>query len=164
VAGHRRSFDDAKVPFVSATWVCVLSPSWLAITFRPLLATSQSPLESGSPPGPVHLYLDALPPTSIACASCHPIECESFDLWFESLFSFSCQFAYLIDNLLQFEAGCYGAHRIVNGIVEKETGNNFFGKGIYLYRDEYLVDSTYFIGLRGAFLPNYYIKSRLVVN
>ena len=70
----------------------------------------------------------------------------------------------LIDNLPQFETGFYTAHRIVDGIVEEKRGNNFLGNGIYLYRDEYLVDSIYFIGVHGAFLPNYYIKSRMVVS
>jgi glycerophosphoryl diester phosphodiesterase len=68
----------------------------------------------------------------------------------------------LIDNLPQFEAGYYTAHRIVDGKVEEERGNNFLGNGIYLYRDEYLVDSIYLIGLHGAFLPNHYIKSRII--
>ena len=49
----------------------------------------------------------------------------------------------LIDNLPQLETGFYTAHRIVDGIVEEKRGNNFLGNGIYLYRDEYLVDSTY---------------------
>ncbi|UCH65902.1 MAG: hypothetical protein JSW63_01855, partial [Ignavibacterium sp.] len=64
----------------------------------------------------------------------------------------------LIDEIPQFEAGYYTTHRIIDGKVEEERGNNFFGNGIYLYRDEYLVDSIYFIGVHGAFLPNHYIK------
>jgi glycerophosphoryl diester phosphodiesterase len=68
----------------------------------------------------------------------------------------------LIDNLPQIETGFYTAHRIIDGKVNEERGNNFLGEGIYLYRDEYLVDSTLFIGVHGAFLPNYYIKSRIV--
>ena len=68
----------------------------------------------------------------------------------------------LIDNLPQIETGFYTAHRIVDGKVNEERGNNFLGEGIYLYRDEFLVDSIYFIGVHGAFLPNYYIKSRIV--
>jgi len=68
----------------------------------------------------------------------------------------------LIENLPQIETGYYTAHRIVDGIVDEQRGNNFLGTGIYFYRDEYLVDSTYFIGVHGAFLPNYYIKSRIV--
>jgi glycerophosphoryl diester phosphodiesterase len=68
----------------------------------------------------------------------------------------------LIDKLPVFEAGYYDAHRIIDGTVAEERGNNFFGNGIYLYRDEYLVDSIYFIGVHGAFLPNHYIKSRIV--
>jgi glycerophosphoryl diester phosphodiesterase len=68
----------------------------------------------------------------------------------------------LIDKLPVFEAGYYDAHRIIDGTVAEERGNNFFGNGIYLYPDEYLVDSIFFIGVHGAFLPNHYIKSRIV--
>jgi glycerophosphoryl diester phosphodiesterase len=68
----------------------------------------------------------------------------------------------LIDSLPKFEAGYYTAHRTIDRNIEEVRGNNFLGNGIYIYRDEYLIDSTYFIGFRGAFLPNHYIKSRLV--
>jgi hypothetical protein len=70
----------------------------------------------------------------------------------------------LIDKLPEFEAGFYTAHRIIDGNIDVERGNTFFGNGVYLYRDEYLIDSTFFIGVRGAFLPNHYIKSRIVNN
>ena len=41
-------------------------------------------------------------------------------------------------------------------------GSEFLGALVYLYKDDFFIDKKYFSGIKGSFLPNYYIKTKLV--
>jgi glycerophosphoryl diester phosphodiesterase len=68
------------------------------------------------------------------------------------------------DNLPQIATGFYTVHQIVNGSPSEEMGSEFLGKLVYLYKEDFFVDKKYFSGINGSFLPNYYIKSKLVIS
>ena len=66
------------------------------------------------------------------------------------------------DNLPQITTGFYSVHPIVNGVPSDKTGKEFLGPLVYLYKEDFFVDKKYFSGIKGSFLPNYYIKTKLV--
>lgn len=68
----------------------------------------------------------------------------------------------LLDKIAPIKTGYYTVHKIDNGEVAVESGNSFLGQIIYLYKDKFFNNNTYFTGVHGSFLPNYYIKTRLV--
>ena len=66
------------------------------------------------------------------------------------------------DNLPQITTGFYSVHTIMNGVASNEIGSEFLGKLVYLYKADFFIDGKYYSGIKGSFLPNYYIKTNLV--
>jgi glycerophosphoryl diester phosphodiesterase len=66
------------------------------------------------------------------------------------------------DNLPQITTGFYSVHTIINGVPSDKIGSEFLGKLVYLYKDDFFIDKQYYSGIKGSFLPNYYIKTKLV--
>lgn len=66
------------------------------------------------------------------------------------------------DKLPQIATGFYTVHQIVNGSPSDEIGSEFLGELVYLYKDDFFVDKKYFSGIKGSFLPNCFIKTKLV--
>jgi glycerophosphoryl diester phosphodiesterase len=66
------------------------------------------------------------------------------------------------DNLPQVTTGFYSVYPIINDIPSEEIGSEFLGQLVYLYKDDFFIDDKYFSGIKGSFLPNYYIKTKLV--
>ncbi len=66
------------------------------------------------------------------------------------------------DNLSQITTGFYSVHTIVNGATSNEIGSEFLGNLVYLYKADFFVNKKYYSGIKGSFLPNYYIKTNLV--
>jgi len=66
----------------------------------------------------------------------------------------------LKDNLPEVKTGFYLVFSEKDGQTQTQPGNPFLGSLIYLYKDKYFENEELFMGLRGSFLPNYYIKSR----
>ena len=66
------------------------------------------------------------------------------------------------DNLSQITTGFYSVHTIVNGATSNEIGSEFLGDLVYLYKDDFFLNKKYFSGIKGSFLPNYYIKTKLI--
>jgi glycerophosphoryl diester phosphodiesterase len=68
------------------------------------------------------------------------------------------------DNVPEITTGYYSVHKIVNGIASTEMGTEFFGELVYLYKDDFFIDGKYYSGIKGSFLPDFYIKTNLVKN
>lgn len=66
------------------------------------------------------------------------------------------------DNLPEISTGYYSVHSINNGLISNKKGTEFLGELVYLYKDDFFVDGKYFSGIKGSFLPDYYIKTKLV--
>ena len=66
------------------------------------------------------------------------------------------------DNLSQITTGFYSVHTMVNGVTSNEIGSEFLGNLVYLYKADFFVNKKYYSGIKGSFLPNYYIKTNLV--
>jgi len=66
------------------------------------------------------------------------------------------------DNLPPITTGFYSVHTIVNGVSSEKIGSEFLGELVYLYKDDFFIDKKYYSGIKGSFLPNYYIKTKLV--
>lgn len=66
------------------------------------------------------------------------------------------------DNLEPITTGFYTVHKIINGVPSEKIGSEFLGKLAYLYKDDFFVNKKYFSGIKGSFLPNYYIRTKLV--
>ena len=67
------------------------------------------------------------------------------------------------DNLNRITTGFYSVHPIVNGVLTNKTGTEFLGPLVYLYKEDFFVDKKYLGGLKGSFLPNYYIKQNWLI-
>jgi glycerophosphoryl diester phosphodiesterase len=65
------------------------------------------------------------------------------------------------DKLPEIATGFYTVHKITDGNVSEETGTDFLGELVYLYKDDIFIDGNYFSGIKGSFLPNYFIKTDL---
>jgi glycerophosphoryl diester phosphodiesterase len=68
----------------------------------------------------------------------------------------------LIDNVPPIRAGFYTVYKIKNGQISDEAGSDLFGQMIYLYKDHYFINETFFSGVRGSFLPNHRIISKII--
>jgi len=68
------------------------------------------------------------------------------------------------DNVPEIETGYYSVHKIIDGVASTDMGTEFLGELIYLYKDDFFIDGKYYSGIKGSFLPNYYIKTNLVKN
>ena len=66
------------------------------------------------------------------------------------------------DNLPQITTGYYSVHSIINNIPSEKMGNEFLGELVYLYKDDYFDNGKYFSGIKGSFLPDKYIRTKLV--
>ena len=66
------------------------------------------------------------------------------------------------DNLPQILTGFYSVHKVDNGIVSEEMGTEFLGELLFLCKDDFFTDGKYFSGIKGSFLPDYYIKTQLI--
>ena len=65
------------------------------------------------------------------------------------------------DSFPEISTGYYTVHKISKGISDKETGSEFLGELVYLYKDDILIEGNYFSGIKGSFLPNNFIKTGL---
>jgi len=70
----------------------------------------------------------------------------------------------LIDKIPPIKTGFYTVHKINDEQISEEAGSTLLGEMIYLYKDQYFVEETFFTGVRGSFLPNCRIISTLVEN
>ena len=68
----------------------------------------------------------------------------------------------LIDEIPPIRTGFYTVHKIVDGQVSDTPGSTLTGEMIYLYKDQYFVDETFFMGVKGSFLPNYRIITMMI--
>ena len=59
------------------------------------------------------------------------------------------------DNIPEFLTGYYT-------VTTDGDSSNFMGELVYLYKDDTFIDGKYFAGIKGSFLPNNYIKTKLV--
>jgi len=66
------------------------------------------------------------------------------------------------DELPQIATGYYSVHPIINSIPSEKMGNEFLGELVYLYKDDYFDNGKYFSGIKGSFLPDDYIRTKLV--
>jgi len=66
----------------------------------------------------------------------------------------------LYDEVPVINTGFYTVHNVSDGIVSDTIGNEFLGKMVYLYKDNFFVDKEYYTGIKGSFLQNNYVKSR----
>ena len=68
----------------------------------------------------------------------------------------------LINDIPDFKTGFYTVSDMVDGKKSVEPGNSFLGRMVFLNKDFFYLDKTYFTGIRGSFLPDFFIKTRLV--
>ena len=67
----------------------------------------------------------------------------------------------LYDDTPALNTGYYMIYNVLNGQISTQPGNAFMGKMLYLYKDQFFTEESFFTGIKGSFLPNYYISSRL---
>ncbi len=66
----------------------------------------------------------------------------------------------LRDQTPPLNTGFYTVHKADGGVVAKEPDHPFLGNLLYLYKDQFFVDGLFYTGIKGSFLPDYYISSR----
>jgi glycerophosphoryl diester phosphodiesterase len=54
----------------------------------------------------------------------------------------------------EIKTGFYQVFQINSDTIVSEVGDNYFGKMVYLYLDEYLEEENRFLGIHGVFLPD----------
>ncbi len=68
----------------------------------------------------------------------------------------------LLDETPAFNTGFYTVYDRIDGVTSTSAGNPFLGSMIYLYKDQFFIDGSFFTGIKGSFLPDYYIASKKV--
>lgn len=63
------------------------------------------------------------------------------------------------DKVPEILTGFYSVHAIKNGKVSKKRGSEFIGEFVYLYKDDFFENGKYFSGIKGAFMPERYIRT-----
>jgi hypothetical protein len=67
-----------------------------------------------------------------------------------------------IDQIPSIRTGFYTVHEKVDGQELDNPGSTFTGNMLYLYKDQYVIDDKFFMGVKGSFLPNYRIVTKLI--
>ena len=65
------------------------------------------------------------------------------------------------DKIPEISTGFYGVYKVVDGKVSESRGSEFLGEFVYLYKDDFFQKGKYFSGIKGSFLPNRVIQTKL---
>jgi len=68
----------------------------------------------------------------------------------------------LQDETPALNTGFYTIYSLANGEINPSPGNPFLGNMLYLYKDQFFINGSFFTGIKGSFLPDFYIASKQV--